>query len=131
MKREQIIEEVIGVIFLSLAVLFVLSLISYSPDDLTWYTTSTNIPVRNYINIFGAYLSGALYFAFGHASYLVPLICLIFSLKWFRKMEAPLGWSRIVGIVIAFLSLSSFLAIFLVESNALRFYRGGIVGLVF
>lgn len=131
MKKEQIIEETIGIIFLSLAILFFLSLISYTPQDIAWYTTSPNVVVNNAINIFGAYLSGSLYFAFGHASYLVPLILLIFSLKWFRRMDVSFGISRIIGLVIAFLSFSSLFAIFIAESDALRFYRGGIIGLVF
>lgn len=68
---------------------------------------------------------------FGHASFLVSFIFVVFSLRWFGKMEAPLGWSRVMGIIIAFLSVSSFLALFLVDAASMRFYRGGIVGLIF
>lgn len=131
MKKERIIEEVIGIIFLAVAVLSFLSLLSYTPQDLSWYTTSPHIPVRNFINIFGAYLAGVLYFFLGHASFLVPLILLIFCLKWFRRMDVSLNLSRFIGLVIACLSFSSFFSVFLVNGNAVRFYRGGIIGLVF
>ncbi|MFC1645736.1 DNA translocase FtsK [Candidatus Omnitrophota bacterium] len=131
MKKERILEEVIGIVFLALATLVFLSLLSYAPQDLPWHTANPNIPVRNIINVFGAYLSGALYFAFGHASYLIPLILFIFSIKWFKRIEVSVGAARLIGLVIAFLAFSSFFAVFATENNAIRFYRGGMVGLVF
>ncbi|MDD5618595.1 MAG: DNA translocase FtsK [Candidatus Omnitrophica bacterium] len=129
--KQKYIEEVIGIIFLSLSILVFLSLTSYTPYDLSWYTAHPNIPVKNIINVFGSYLAGVLYFVFGHASYLIPLILFIFSMKWFKKAEVPTGASRIIGLVIAFLSFSSFLAIFIAPTNAVRFHRGGIIGLLF
>jgi S-DNA-T family DNA segregation ATPase FtsK/SpoIIIE len=131
MKKERILEEVIGIIFLALATLVFLSLVSYSPRDLPWHTSDPNIPVRNIINVFGAYLSGILYFVFGHASYVIPFILLIFSIKWLKRIEIFLGAGRVIGLVVVFLAFSSFFAIFLTEDNATRFFRGGIVGLVF
>ncbi|MFH1622120.1 MAG: DNA translocase FtsK [Candidatus Omnitrophota bacterium] len=131
MKKERILEEVIGIVFLALAALVFLSLVSYSPQDLPWHTSDPNFPVRNIINVFGAYLSGILYFALGHASYLIPLILLIFSIKWLKKMEVNIGLSRIIGLIVAFLSFSSFFAVFTTSDNAIRFFRGGIIGLVF
>ncbi|MBL7197263.1 MAG: DNA translocase FtsK [Candidatus Omnitrophica bacterium] len=131
MKKERLLEEVIGIIFLALATLVFLSLLSYTPQDLPWHTTDPNVSVRNIINVFGAYLSGILYFVFGHASYLIPLILFIFSIKWFKRMDVSIGVSRIIGLVIAFLAFSSFFAIIVAEDNAIRFLRGGIIGLVF
>ena len=131
MKKEHILEEVTGIIFLGLALLVFLSLVSYTPQDLSWYTSHPNVPVKNIINVFGTYLSGVLYFAFGHASFLIPLILFIFSMKWFKRMDVSISISRLIGLVIAFLSFSSFFAIFMVETNAIRFYRGGIIGVVF
>ncbi|MFC1708509.1 DNA translocase FtsK [Candidatus Omnitrophota bacterium] len=131
MKKERIIEEVIGIVFLALAILVFLSLISYTPQDLSWHTADPNVPVRNFINVFGAYLSGVLYFAFGHASYLIPLILFIFSIKWFKRIEVSVGAARAIGLVICFLAFSSLFAVFAAADNAIRFYRGGIIGLVF
>jgi S-DNA-T family DNA segregation ATPase FtsK/SpoIIIE len=129
--KQRYIEEVIGIAFLSLSILVFLSLASYTPRDLSWYTAHPNIPVKNAIDVFGAYLSGILYFVLGHASYLIPLVLFIFSMKWFKKTDAQMGVSRIIGLVIAFLSFSSFFAIFVAQTNAVRFHRGGIVGLIF
>jgi len=129
--KNRYLQEVIGIIFLAIAVLVFLSLVSYTPQDLSWHTTHPNVPVKNAINIFGTYLSGVLYFVFGHASFLIPLILFIFSMNWFKKMDVSMGLSRIIGLVIAFVSFSSFFSIFMTEVNAIRFYRGGIIGLVF
>ncbi|MFH1622164.1 MAG: DNA translocase FtsK, partial [Candidatus Omnitrophota bacterium] len=131
MKKERILEEVIGIVFLALAALVFLSLVSYSPQDLPWHTSDPNSPVKNIINVFGAYLSGILYFVLGHASYLIPLILLIFSIKWLKKMEVNIGLSRTIGLIVGFLSFSSFFAVITTSDNAIRFFRGGIIGLVF
>ncbi|MDD5006162.1 MAG: DNA translocase FtsK [Candidatus Omnitrophica bacterium] len=129
--KNKYLEEVIGIIFLSLAFLVFLSLISYTPQDLQWYTSSPNVPARNLTNTFGVYLSGVLYFIFGHASYLIPFILFIFSMKWFKRMEVSIGVSRIIGLIVAFLSFSSFFAIFLAPTSTIRFHRGGMLGLIF
>jgi len=129
--KNKYIEEVIGIIFLAASILVFLSLASYTYHDLSWYTAHPNIPVKNIINVFGAYLAGILYFVLGHASFLIPLILFIYSMKWFKKADVPMGPSRVVGLVIAFLSFSSFFAIFIAPTNAVRFHRGGIVGLIF
>lgn len=131
MKKERILEEVIGIIFLALAVLVFLSIISYTPRDLPWYATPSSHPARNIINVFGAYLSGVLYFVFGHACYLIPLILFIFSIKWLKGMDVSMSVSRLIGLIIAFLSFSSLFSIIMADVNAARFHWGGIVGLVF
>jgi len=131
MKREQIIEEVIAISLLAVALLFFLSLISYDPLDLPWFTSTPNSPVNNLIKVFGAYLSGAVRFVFGWGSYFIPFIFVIFSLRWFRRMDIYLNFSRFIGLLIAFLSFSSFFSMFMIGDQAMRFYRGGIVGLVF
>jgi hypothetical protein len=57
MKREHVL-EIIGIFIFALTVLVFLSFVSYHPTDLSFYTSNPNIPPKNLVNVFGAYLSG-------------------------------------------------------------------------
>jgi len=131
MKKEVILQEIIAICLLAIAILVFLSLVSYDPFDLPWFTSTPNTPVHNLIKNFGAYLAGGLRFALGWGSYFIPIIFVVLSLQWFSKRFIPITFIKIIGLTLAFLSSSSFFSIFLSADNTVRFYRGGIVGLVF
>jgi S-DNA-T family DNA segregation ATPase FtsK/SpoIIIE len=130
MKREHVL-EIIGIFIFALTVLVFLSFVSYHPTDLSFYTSNPNIPPKNLINIFGAYLSGFFFFIFGWASYLFPVFLFLWGLKFVRAEEIRTNVVKLLGIMILAVSLSSFLALFFVDQATARFGRGGIVGLVF
>ena len=61
MKQEHI-SEVKAIIILSLGMILLASLVSFVPEDLSWYTSHPNVPAHNLVRITGAYLEG--WFAF-------------------------------------------------------------------
>ena len=130
MKKEYLF-EIIGILIFALTVLIFLSFLSYTPSDLPFYASHPNIPPKNLINIFGAYLSGGFFFVFGWASYLVPVLLFFWGLKFVRSEKIRTNIVKLLGILILMVASSSFLAMFLVAQPTLRFRRGGIVGLVF
>ncbi len=130
MKKEYFY-EIIGIFVFALTVLIFLSLVSYNPNDLAFYSSHPNYPPHNLINIFGAYLSGAFFFVFGWASYLAPVFLFLWGMKFVRGEKIRTNVVKLLGILILLVSVSSFLAMFLVAHHTLRFARGGIVGLVF
>ncbi len=130
MKKEHIY-EIIGIFIFSLTVLIFLSFVSYTPTDLSYYTSHPNIPPKNLVNIFGAYLSGFFFFLFGWASYAAPFALGLWGLKFVRREVIRANIVKIIGLLILTLALSSFLALFLTQDSTVRFRRGGIVGLVF
>ncbi|MFH0878061.1 MAG: DNA translocase FtsK [Candidatus Omnitrophota bacterium] len=130
MKREHQL-EIIGILVFALTALIALSLVSYHPGDLAFYTSSPNTPPKNLINVFGAYLSGVLFFSLGLASYAVPVFLFLWGLKFVRGENIRTNIMKLLGILILSVALSSFLAMFLIQDPVPRFRRGGIVGLVF
>ncbi len=130
MKKEYIY-EIIGILIFSLTALIFLSFISYHSTDLPFYTSHPNVPPKNLINVFGAYLSGFFFFLFGWGSYVLPLSLSLWGLKFVRRELIRANIIKILGILILLLALSSFLAMFLTLESTVRFKRGGIVGLVF
>jgi len=130
MKKEYVL-EIIGIFIFALTVLVFLSFISYNPADLSFYTSHPNTPPKNLINVFGAYLSGMFFFVFGWASYLFPSFLFLWGLKFVRAEKIRANIIKILGLLILTLALSSFLAMFFISVQTVRFKRGGIVGLVF
>ena len=130
MKKEYLL-EIIGIFIFALTALIFLSFISYHPSDLSYYTSHPNIPPKNFINIFGAYLSGISFFVFGWVSYMVPIFLFLWGLKFVRAEEIRTNVVKLLGLFILMVALGSFLAMFFISEPTLRFGRGGIVGLVF
>lgn len=130
MKREHVF-EIVGIFILALTVLILLSFISYRSQDLPFYTSNPFSPPKNLINIFGAYLSGACFFFFGWASYLLPFFLFLSALKFIRGEGVRVHIAKILGILILGVSICSFSAMFFISQPTARFGRGGIVGLVF
>lgn len=87
--------EIKGVIYLTLSLLILISLVSYHPQDPS-FTTSGNASVSNLIGLTGSYLSDILLSLFGISSYLLPLYLLVMGIKKLKdpSEEAPPFFDR-------------------------------------
>jgi len=105
--------EIRGIACLSLSILLFASLISYTPDDPSLNSVSTNQGVKNLIGLFGAYLSDILFSFFGGASYIFPLTLFITGWRRFRGRETPSSRWKGVGFILLIFSLPTFLQLHL------------------
>ncbi|MDD5254608.1 MAG: DNA translocase FtsK [Candidatus Omnitrophica bacterium] len=126
--REKRLNEFKGVVLLAVGLIVLASLVSFTPFDLSFYTSHPNIPPRNFIHHFGAYLAGLLFFLFGWSSYAVPAIILFFGLSLFRQQKPYLSIPRSIGIALLLFSASSLIGMFDAGNEALGFSRGGFLG---
>ena len=118
-------------IFFFAAILVFLSLISYSPKDISQLTTLVPLVPHNLVGIGGAYLSSALIFLFGQAAYFFPfyLLCMGFARLEMVRFSG-LGRNHIVNsisFVLFLASLSALGALFFFEETAM-FSNGGLTG---
>src|SRR3954468_6312731 len=74
--------DILGIIFLALAFLMLVALFSYDRNDLAINSIPPNHQVHNWIGIIGARSAYGLFFTFGAAAYLLPVILLFFSLGY-------------------------------------------------
>ncbi|MCM8831192.1 MAG: DNA translocase FtsK [Candidatus Omnitrophica bacterium] len=121
-----------GTIYIFISLIIFLSLLSYSPYELSFLAYPKS-QVRNFIGLFGSYLSFAFFFAFGYGAYFFVFyfFCLGLSrLGAFRFYG--IGKSKIVNTFSFFfllIFLSSFLGIFLNNySKHLGLPFAGIIG---
>ncbi|MBM3252748.1 MAG: DNA translocase FtsK [Candidatus Omnitrophica bacterium] len=128
MKREHI-KQLYAISLFVVSMLLFLSFISYTPDDLPFYTSSPNKPAKNFIGIFGAYIAGAFFFLFGKAAFLIPVLCFLWSLSRFFQSEMENLYIKLTGTIIFLCSSSSLLSLLFSPNPIRRFNFGGFIGL--
>ncbi len=129
--RERRLNEVKGVILVAIGLMVLASLIRFDRLDLSVYTSHPNIPPKNLLGIFGAYLGGLIVFLFGRpTSFILPLLILSLGVKFFRQQTPFLSIPRILGIFILLLSISSLIGEFAMGNDYLRFYYAGFSGTI-
>jgi len=131
MVKERRLNEIRGIILVAIGLMILVSLIRLERLDLRFYTSHPNIPPKNLLGIFGAYLGGIIVFLFGRpASFLIPIFILLLGIKFFRQQIPYLSIPRILGIIILLLSISSFIGMFNLKNAYIRFYYAGALGAV-
>jgi S-DNA-T family DNA segregation ATPase FtsK/SpoIIIE len=126
--KEKRLNEIKGVVLIAISLIVLASLLSFNPYDLGFYTTHPNIPPKNLIRTFGAYLGWIFLFLFGWSSYIIPLAILWLGKRLFKDEPFGLRLSGIAGIFVLLFSLSSLIGVFTVSNEAVKFGRAGFVG---
>jgi S-DNA-T family DNA segregation ATPase FtsK/SpoIIIE len=126
--KERRLNEFKAVILVAAGLIIITSLISFSPFDLPFYTSHPNIPPKNFIRTFGAYLAGVLLFLFGWSSCLMPLFILFLGVRLFRQQVPDLRMPRIIGMFVLLLSVSSLIGMSGFKNEMIGFSRAGFFG---
>jgi DNA segregation ATPase FtsK/SpoIIIE, S-DNA-T family len=126
--KEKRLNEIKGVILIAVSLIVLASLLSFNPYDLSFYTTHPNIPPKNLIRTFGAYLGWIFLFLFGWSSYIIPLAILWLGIRLFKDEPFGLRLPGIAGIFVLLFSLSSLIGVFTVSNEAVKFGRAGFIG---
>jgi DNA segregation ATPase FtsK/SpoIIIE, S-DNA-T family len=129
--RSEHLDEIKGILILAFALILFASLLSYTPDDLSWFTTHPNFPPKNLIRTVGAYTSGSLLFTFGYSAYFFVVFLFFWSWNIFtsRLMVFTIGRIASLGVLVSVMS-----GLFCLSGpnvTADRFSMGGVVGILF
>jgi len=114
--KEKRINEIKGVVLIAAGLIIMASLLSFTPFDLKFYTSSPNVPAHNLIKTFGAYFAGLLFFLFGKSSYLIPGLILYIGFRMFKQDKPDLRIPRFFGFTVLLLSASSLIGTFTVSN---------------
>jgi S-DNA-T family DNA segregation ATPase FtsK/SpoIIIE len=128
--REKRLNEIKGVILIALGLIVLASLISFNRYDLKFYTSHPNIPPRNLIRTFGAYLAGTLLALIGGSSYIIPLSILWLGVRSFQQRIVSLRIPLNIGFLVLLLSASSLTGMFNLHNDAVRFAQSGFLGYI-
>jgi S-DNA-T family DNA segregation ATPase FtsK/SpoIIIE len=108
------LNELIGFLCITLAVLMALALISYSPRDAALNVSAPapdGGPARNWIGPVGAYGADIFFQMLGFAAFLLPAAILILGWRWFRGRAVESQVATLVGYGLMLLSLPSLLSL--------------------
>ena len=123
------LNEVTGILFLSLGLVTLLSLVSYHAQDPSWDTASVSRPL-NLIGYPGAYLSDLFLQLFGVVAFLFPVLVLALSWNWVRSAPVEAGVAKILGAALLTPSLCAGLSYLPLPLYAGTIRLGGALGLV-
>ena len=127
MKQEHI-NEIKAIVVLALGMILLASLVSFVPEDLSWYTSSPNIPPKDLIKVIGAYTAGTLFFVFGYSAYF--LVSFLFFWSWNKFSSREIGFSiaKLFSFIILLSVISSLFGISGTQDATARFTRAGFIG---
>ncbi len=127
------INEMIGFVGLSLAILLALSLLSYNPLDASFNVAArapASGPARNWIGPVGAHTADLFFQFCGFGAFLFPIGMILVALKWFRSqlLESPV--TKIIGSAMLLASLSTELVLIHMPDVRGALPAGGLLGTV-
>ncbi|MBF0532981.1 MAG: DNA translocase FtsK [Candidatus Omnitrophica bacterium] len=127
MKPEHI-NEIKAIVILAIGLILLASLASFTPADLSWYTSQPNNPPHNLIRVTGAYLAGSLFFIFGYSAYILVIFLLFIGWNKFTSREMRLSFPKTLSFFILFGTVSSAIGMVGAGDASSRFQRAGLIG---
>jgi DNA segregation ATPase FtsK/SpoIIIE, S-DNA-T family len=127
---QQRINEILGFIYLAIALLVLVSLVSFNTADLGIFASTPNADVSNFVGIIGAYISAFLFFLIGKSAYIIPVLCLIWALDRFTSQQPERSLIKFSGTAVLFLASSTLMALVFNGENTSRMSAGGISGMI-
>ena len=90
--------EFLGVALFASALIWLISLASYSASDPVWFfNTGSELPPANFAGRVGAFIGELSYQMLGYAAYLIPLVLVVVGWHyfWCRAMDA--AYTKLLG----------------------------------
>jgi S-DNA-T family DNA segregation ATPase FtsK/SpoIIIE len=105
------LSEFAGVVLFALALMWLISLASYNPNDPVWFfNTSTGAPT-NFGGKVGAFLAELSYQLLGYAAYLVPIVLVVTGWHYFWCRLPDAAYTKLVGAGLLFGCVAAFLSL--------------------
>ncbi len=102
--------EIKALILLFLAIFFLFSIISYSPNDPSFFRDSPNSSIENFGGRTGAQIAAVLFNLLGYASYILLFYMLFMTGFYLMNKKIPNVFTKSAGYIILILSFSSFIS---------------------
>ncbi len=126
------LNELIGFLCITLAVLTGLALLTYQPSDISFNVSgpASSAVARNWIGPVGAYTADFLFQIFGFAAFLLPVALLVVGMRWFRSRTIESQIATVIGYFLLLLSLPSLLCLWNLPAIRGAVPPGGLLGSV-
>jgi len=105
------LNEAGGLVFLFAGLFFILSLISFHPEDPSWNTASGTLHAHNLTGFAGSYASDLCFQLLGLGAFGIPVLLWMLAWKWVRSQAIQAPSVKIFGSLLLFLSACTALSI--------------------
>jgi S-DNA-T family DNA segregation ATPase FtsK/SpoIIIE len=108
------LNELIGFLCITVAILMALALLSYNPHDAAFNVsaqTAGSETTRNWIGPVGAYSADLLFQVFGFAAFMLPAAIVVLGWRWCRSHTIDSQVATLIGYGLLLLSLPALLAL--------------------
>jgi S-DNA-T family DNA segregation ATPase FtsK/SpoIIIE len=125
------VSEFLGVALFATALIWVISLASYSASDPAWYfNTGSELAPANFAGRIGAFIAELSYQLFGYSAYLVPLVLVVVGWHYFWCRAVDAAYTKLLGAGLLFGCISSFLSLAFgsLDVGGKEFRAGGFMG---
>jgi S-DNA-T family DNA segregation ATPase FtsK/SpoIIIE len=122
--------EIIAVILFAISLFLFLSIFTFSEQDLSFYTSSPNVVPQNATGVVGAYIGGVLLFIMGKATYVIPLLIMIWGISRLMQLETRKVFFKVFGTIVLATVVSASLSMISDSSRTIAFSQGGLMGSV-
>ncbi len=104
------LNEFVGLLLLTIAILLGLSLVSFNPDDPSFNISKSpqfDPTPSNFIGPAGSYIADASFQFLGFSSYLIPIFLGVYAFYWLASWPVTTFWTRLSGMILLMLTLSA------------------------
>jgi S-DNA-T family DNA segregation ATPase FtsK/SpoIIIE len=125
------VSEVVGVALFAVALIWLVSLVSYEPTDPVWFfTTGDGHTPANFIGRVGAFLAELSFQLFGYSAYVMPAVIGIAGWHYFWCQAFDAAYTKLVGILLLLTCSSAFLSLAFgtADVSGQTFRSGGYLG---
>jgi DNA segregation ATPase FtsK/SpoIIIE, S-DNA-T family len=125
------ISEFLGVALFALALIWLISLVTYEPSDPVWFfTTEALHPPANFVGRVGAFIAELSFQLFGYAAFLMPIVIAIAGWHYFWCQPVDAAYTKLSGVTLLFACASAFLSLAFGSADVAgkTFHAGGSVG---
>src|SRR4030095_2760907 len=103
------INEFVGLVLATLAILIGLSLVSFNPDDPS-FNISTNArfagSATNFVGVVGSYIADLFFQTWGFSSFLIPIFLGVYAFYWLASWPVKHFWTRFFGMILMTVTLA-------------------------
>jgi DNA segregation ATPase FtsK/SpoIIIE, S-DNA-T family len=104
--------EFVGVLFFGLALLWLISLASYSASDpALFFSSRSSAPVENFGGRFGAFLAELSFQLLGYAAYLMPLVLVVVGWHYFWVRALNAAYTKLIGAIVLLASTAGLMSL--------------------